>query len=97
MRSSSRKPLTKAEIRSIVDLLVQDLSRRLKDKQLTISLTGAAKDFCGGGGLRPHLRRASAGSQFLQSQVETMVIAKLILQDDPLPGTTSPWIVWTAI
>ncbi|PWL60924.1 MAG: ATP-dependent chaperone ClpB [Oscillospiraceae bacterium] len=79
------KPLTKAEIRSIVDLLVQDLSRRLKDKQLTISLTDAAKDFVVDGGYDP-IYGARPLKRFLQSQVETMV-AKLILRDDPLPGT----------
>ncbi|WP_195254428.1 ATP-dependent chaperone ClpB [Merdimmobilis hominis] len=79
------KPLTKAEIRSIVDLLVQDLSRRLKDKQLTISLTDAAKDFVVEEGYDP-IYGARPLKRFLQSQVETMV-AKLILRDDPLPGT----------
>ena len=79
------KPLTKAEIRSIVELLVQDLGRRLKDKQLTISLTDAAKDFVVDGGYDP-IYGARPLTRFLQSQVETMV-AKLILRDDPLPGT----------
>ena len=79
------KPLTKVEIRSIVDLLVQDLSRRLKDKQLTISLTDAAKDFVVEEGYDP-IYGARPLKRFLQSQVETMV-AKLILRDDPLPGT----------
>ena len=79
------KPLTKAEIRSIVELLVQDLGRRLKDKQLTISLTDAAKDFVVDGGYDP-IYGARPLKRFLQSQVETMV-AKLILRDDPLPGT----------
>ena len=38
------KPLTKGNIGGIVDLLMADLNRRLKDQELSIELTKAAKD-----------------------------------------------------
>ena len=37
------KPLTKANITNIIDLLVKDLNRRLADKELSVELTSAAK------------------------------------------------------
>ena len=37
------KPLTKANITNIIDLLVKDLNRRLADKELSVELTPAAK------------------------------------------------------
>ncbi len=39
------KPLTKENIGGIVDLLVEDLNRRLKDQELSLRLTDAAKDY----------------------------------------------------
>ena len=39
------KPLTKENIGGIVDLLVADLNRRLKDQELSLRLTDTAKDY----------------------------------------------------
>ena len=39
------KPLTKENIRGIVDLLVADLQKRMAQRQLTVTLTDAAKDY----------------------------------------------------
>ena len=39
------KPLTKDEITRIVDLMIADLQKRLEEKQLTVELTQAAKDY----------------------------------------------------
>ena len=39
------KPLTKDNITHIIDLLVAELNRRLADRQLTVILTPAAKQF----------------------------------------------------
>ena len=39
------KPLTKENITHIIDLMVAELNRRLADKQLTVTLTAAAKDY----------------------------------------------------
>ncbi|MCR4646167.1 MAG: ATP-dependent chaperone ClpB [Oscillospiraceae bacterium] len=79
------KPLQKSEIFRIVDLLLNDLRRRLADKQLSVELTDAAKQavvdnsYDVSFGARP-LRR------YLQQKLETM-IAKHIIGNDPAPGT----------
>ena len=39
------KPLTKDDIRKIVDLQIKDLNRRLSDRQISCEVTDAAKDF----------------------------------------------------
>ena len=39
------KPLTKKDIYEIVELLIQDLNKRLQDSQVKIELTEAAKQF----------------------------------------------------
>ena len=71
------KPLAKNEIMSIVDLMLEDLQKRLDDKHIRINVTEAAKNHiveCGydpNFGARP-LRR------FIQRNVETSA-AKIIL------------------
>ena len=46
------KPLTKTNVRSIIDLLVADVNRRLEERELSVELTDAAKDFVVEGGIR---------------------------------------------
>ena len=81
------KSLTKDEARSIVDLQLQDLRRRLDEgKHLKLSVTDAAKDFIIDAaydsvyGARPIKR-------FIQSRVETL-LAKAILQGSYAEGDT---------
>ena len=81
------KSLTKDETRSIVDLQLQDLRRRLDEgKHLKLSVTDAAKDFIIDAaydsvyGARPIKR-------FIQSRVETL-LAKAILQGSYAEGDT---------
>ena len=79
------KPLTKENITGIIDLLVKDLNKRLEDKQLTVTLTPAAKNFVvdqsydPAFGARP-LRR------YVQHTVETL-IGRKIIADDLAPDT----------
>ena len=47
------KPLTKKDIYEIVELLIQDLNKRLQDSQVKIELTEAAKQFVVDGGYEP--------------------------------------------
>ncbi len=47
------KPLTKDNIGGIVELLLDDLNRRLKDQELSLALTKAAKDYIIEGGYDP--------------------------------------------
>ena len=71
------KPLTKENIGGIVDLLVEDLNRRLKDQELSLRLTDAAKDYIIEGGYDP-VYGACPLKRYLQKYVETLT-AKLIL------------------
>ena len=64
------KPLTKADITSIIDLLVAGLNKRLADKELTCVLTPAAKAFVVDNGYDPQFG-ARPLRRFLQSQVES--------------------------
>ena len=79
------KPLTKEEITKIVDLLMKDLQKRLKDKQLTVSLTPAAKDYVVEQGFDP-IYGARPLKRFLQRKVETL-IGRMIIAEDLLPNT----------
>ena len=80
------KPLTKENITAIVDLMLEKLNERLADRQLTVTLTDAAKDFVIEGGYDPQYG-ARPLRRFLQHTVETLVGRKLIA-DEVLPGTT---------
>ena len=73
------KPLTKENITNIVDLLVKDLNRRLADKELSVELTPAAKDYVAEHGYEP-IYGARPLKRYLQKNVETLA-ARLILED----------------
>ena len=79
------KPLTKDEITRIVDLMIADLQKRLEEKQLTVELTQAAKDYVVDSGYDP-VYGARPLRRFLQSKVET-AIAKAIISRDLRPRT----------
>ncbi|MBQ8956412.1 MAG: ATP-dependent chaperone ClpB, partial [Lachnospiraceae bacterium] len=65
------RPLTKANIRGIVDLLIADTNKRLADKQLSISLTDEAKKFIVDGGYDP-VYGARPLKRYMQKNVETL-------------------------
>ena len=73
------KPLTKANITNIIDLLVKDLNRRLADKELSVELTSAAKNYVADHGYEP-MYGARPLKRYLQKSVETLA-ARLILSD----------------
>ncbi len=79
------KPLSKDEIGSIVDLMLRELSDRLSQKQLSVSVTDNAKQaiieegYDSVYGARP-LKR------LIQRKVETL-IARSIIAEDIAPGT----------
>ena len=79
------KPLSRADIRAIVDLLLADLSARLKDKRLSLSLTDAAKEYVIENGYDPAFG-ARPLKRFLQAKVETL-LARKVIADDPAPDT----------
>ena len=80
------KPLTRADMGRIIDLQIADLNRRLEHQQLTVELTGAAKDlivaesYDPAYGARP-LRR------FIRQTIETK-LSRLLLAGRVLPGRT---------
>src|SRR5699024_3546629 len=71
------KPLTKQNIRSIIDLLIADVNRRLSERELMVELTEAAKDYVVEGGYDP-MYGARPLKRYLQKNVETLA-ARLIL------------------
>ena len=80
------KPLTRAEIGSIVNLMVENLNRRLEDKQLKVILTPAAMEAVIDRGFDP-VFGARPLKRYLQSKVETLIARKVIAADIG-PGTT---------
>lgn len=73
------KPLTKENIGGIIKLIMEDLNKRLADRELTISLTKAAEDYIVENAYDP-VYGARPLKRYIQKYVETSV-AKLILQD----------------
>ena len=80
------KPLTKQNIRAIIDLLAEDVNIRLEEKELRIELTEAAKDFVVDGGYDP-MYGARPLKRYLQKNVETLA-AGLILTGNVSRGDT---------
>ena len=80
------KPLTKQNIRAIIDLLAEDVNIRLEEKELRIELTEAAKDFVVDGGYDP-MYGARPLKRYLQKNVETLA-ARLILTGNVSRGDT---------
>ena len=79
------KPLTKANIYGIVDLLVKDLRKRMEARQLDLTITDAAKDYMIDTAFDPQYG-ARPLKRFIQSNIETLV-ARKIIAEDPTPGT----------
>ena len=79
------KPLMKAEISKILDLLIKDLEKRLEDKRITLELTSKAKDYLIDNGY-DEVYGARPLKRFVQKKLETL-IAKEILEQKILPDT----------
>ena len=80
------KSLTKQEIGGIVELMLEDLRRRLEEQQLGLAVTDAAKNAIIEGGYDP-IYGARPLKRYIQSNVETM-IAKAIIAGRRKPGDT---------
>ena len=80
------KPLTKDNIGNIIKLLMEDLNKRLADRELKVELTKAAEDYITEKGYDP-VYGARPLKRFLQKYVETLA-AKLILADKDREGDT---------
>ena len=80
------KPLTKENLRGIIDIMVEGLRKRLADKTLSLEVTDAAKDLIIARGYDP-LYGARPLRRCLQSGAETL-IAKKLLSGDLSSGST---------
>ena len=80
------KPLQRAEIHQIVDLMLKNLQERLKDRELSVQVTDAAKDYIIDQSYDPAYG-ARPLKRFIQRKVETLV-AKRIIAGDVEPGQT---------
>ncbi len=80
------KPLTKANITGIIDLLIKSLAHRIEERRLHLEVTDAAKDVIIEGGYDPAYG-ARPLKRYLQSKVETL-LAKKILESDLEPNST---------
>ena len=78
------KPLTKGNIGGIIGLLVEDVNKRLADRELSIALTDSAKQFIVENGYDP-VYGARPLKRYLQKHVETLA-ARLILADGVRAG-----------
>ncbi len=79
------KPLTKENITGIIALLIRALSKRLEDKQLSVELTDAAKQYVIDNGYDP-VYGARPLKRFLQRNVETL-LGRTIIAGDLSEGT----------
>ena len=78
------KPLTRDNVTHIIDLMADDLNRRLEDKQLTVKLTDAAKAKIIDEAYDP-IYGARPLRRYLQHTVETLISRKIIA-DQVEPG-----------
>ena len=72
------KPLTKKDVGQIIDLLIKDVNKRLVEREVSIELTDAAKEYVVEGGYEP-LYGARPLKRYMQKHIETLA-AKLILE-----------------
>lgn len=80
------KPLTKIEISQIIELMFDDLGKRLKDKQLYITVTNKAKEYIVEQGYDP-VYGARPLKRYIQKNVETL-IGRMIISQNLEPNTT---------
>ena len=80
------KPLTKENISGIIGLIIDDLNRRLEDRQLKIELTPEAENYIVEHAYDP-VYGARPLKRYIQKYVETLS-AKLILEDQVQMGDT---------
>ena len=71
------KPLDKASIGGIVDLLVADLNKRIADKEIRLELSDAAKNYVIDSGYDP-IYGARPLKRYLQKNVETLVAREIL-------------------
>ncbi len=79
------KPLSIGEITQIVDLLISGLGKRLKDRNIEIDMTSAAKEFVARAAYDP-VYGARPLKRYLQQHVETR-LARALIAGDAMDGS----------
>ncbi|WP_105614480.1 ATP-dependent chaperone ClpB [Vallitalea okinawensis] len=79
------KPLTKADIKEIINLLIKDLQIRLDDRQLTLKVSDKAKEHIIDQGYDP-VYGARPLKRYLQRHIETLV-GRLLIREKLQPGS----------
>lgn len=80
------KPLTRDDISRIMDLLIADMNKRLEDREISVTLTSAAKDRIAADAYDP-VYGARPLRRYLQKHVETLA-ARVILGGEIESGDT---------
>ena len=80
------KPLAKDNIKDIIAIMMENLNKRIADREISIELTDAAADFVVEHGYDP-LYGARPLKRFLQKHVETLA-GRMILADEVKPQDT---------
>ena len=78
------KPLSKSDIRGIIDLLVKDINRRIEDKEISLTVTDRALGYIVEKAYDP-VYGARPLKRYLQKNVETL-LAKKMLADEVAVG-----------
>jgi ATP-dependent Clp protease ATP-binding subunit ClpB len=78
------KPLTRADVGAIVELLLARLGKRLAEKELSLSVTERGREFLIASAYDP-IYGARPLKRYIQSKIETL-ISRAILAEDPAPG-----------
>ena len=74
------KPLSRADISAIIDLLIMDVNKRIQEKEISLALTDSAKKYITERAYEPAYG-ARPLKRYLQKHVETL-LAKKILADE---------------
>ena len=74
------KPLSKENVKSIVDLAISSLSERLMEKRLTVSVSDSAREYIIDSAYDP-IYGARPLKRFLASRLETLIARKIIAED----------------
>ena len=79
------KPLTESGIKKIIDIFLKDVSRRLKDKNIAIEVTDAAKTIMAEEGYDPHYG-ARPLKRYIQNTLENK-LARMIIKGQVTYGS----------
>jgi ATP-dependent Clp protease ATP-binding subunit ClpB len=71
------KPLSREELKAIIDLQTADLRKRLADRRIELQVTDAARDFIAGAAYDP-VYGARPLKRYLQHQLETRLGRSLV-------------------